>query len=309
MNGNLVKFLAERTLAGIVVLYVVASLTFLVMKAVPGGPFDREKNLPPAIKKNIEAKYGLDLPWHRQYLRYMKGIALLDLGPSYKYRSRTVGDILSETFPVSMKLGLWAFLLAVVLGVSAGTLAGLTPQSSYDKISMLSATVGISVPNFVLAGILLFVLAFKLRLFPSGLWEAPESVVLPALSLGLAPSAYIARLTRSSVLEVVHQPHVVTAKAKGAPGWLIVFKHILRSALTPVVTILGPLLAGLVTGSFVVEYMFALPGMGRYFVTAVTDRDYPLIMGVTLTYSALIVVANIIVDLLYTILDPRVKMG
>lgn len=308
MVGKLIRVFGKRVIAGVMVLYVVASLTFAVMKVVPGGPFDKEKELPPAIKKNIEAKYGLNLPGHKQYLRYLKGILLLDLGPSYKYRSRMVNDILRETFPVSMKLGVAAFIWAVFWGVSAGTAAGLKPQSGYDKIGMLSATVGVSVPNFVLASFLLFVFAFKLRLFPSGLWESADSIVLPAISLGFVPSAYIARLTRSSVLEIANQPYVITARAKGATEVAIVFKHILRSAITPVVTILGPLLAGLLTGSFVIEYMFAVPGMGKYFVTAVTDRDYPLIMGVTLTYSALIVIANIIVDFIYSILAPHVKL-
>lgn len=308
MIGKLIKFLVRRLMWGALVLFSVATLTFIAMKGVPGGPFDREKNFPEAIKRNIEERYGLNLPWHKQYGRYIVGIAKGDLGPSLKYRSRRVNDILAETFPVSMILGLLAFVFSVTIGVSAGTWAGLRPGRAADKIGMLAATLGISTPNFVLGTLLILLFAFYWRFFPPALWEGSFSMVLPAITLGFGPAAYIARLTRSSVIDVAQLPHVTAARAKGVPPRSVVSKHILRSAIVPVVTILGPLLAALVTGSFVVEYMFAIPGMGKYFITAVTDRDYPLIMGVTLTYSALIVAANIVVDLLYGILDPRVSV-
>ena len=308
MKGKLLMFLVKRFLWGVVVLFVVATLTFIAMRGVPGGPFDKEKNFPEAVKKNIEARYGLNLPWYRQYTRYMAGILKLDLGPSLKYRARRVNDILADTFPVSMELGLLGFLFAVLVGVGAGTWAGLKPGRAADKGGMLLATLGISVPNFILGTLLIVLFALVLKIFPPALWEGTGSIVLPAITLGFAPAAYIARLTRSSVLDVAGMPHVMVARAKGVPARQVVVKHVLVSAVVPVVTVLGPLLAALVTGSFVVEFMFAIPGMGKYFITAVTDRDYPLIMGVTLTYSALIVLANIAVDLLYAILDPRVSI-
>jgi len=308
ISGKIFKFLIKRIAWGIVVLFTVATLTFIAMKGVPGGPFDKEKNFPEAIRINIEARYGLNLPWHRQYARYMVGIAKGDLGPSLKYRSRRVNDILAETFPVSMILGMLAFAFSVAVGVSAGIWAGLRPGRAADKGGMLLATLGISLPNFVLGTLLILLFSLHWRFFPPALWEKARSMILPAIALGFGPGAYIARLTRSSVIEVSGMPHVTVARAKGVSPTRVVVKHMLRSAIVPVVTILGPLLATLVTGSFVIEYMFAIPGMGKFFITAVTDRDYPLIMGVTLTYSALIVFANIAVDLLYGILDPRVEV-
>lgn len=308
MKSNIPIFLVKRIVWGAAVLFAVATLTFMAMKAVPGGPFDKDKQVPEAIKKNIEAKYGLDLPWYRQYARYMYGIAKLDLGPSYKYRARRVNDILADTFPVSMILGLLAFVFSVVLGVGAGIWAGLRQGRAADKGGMLVATLGISVPNFVLGTVLILLFALKLNLLPAALWEGWYSTLLPAVTLGFGPAAYIARLTRSSVLDVMGMPYLTAVRAKGVGPARIVVKHVMRSAIVPVVTIMGPLLAALVTGSFVVEYMFGIPGMGKYFITAVTDRDYPLIMGVTMTYAALIVVANIVVDMLYGILDPRVSI-
>lgn len=308
MKGKLPIFLLKRFIQGVAVLFVVATLTFIAMKAVPGGPFDQDKSFPEAVKKNIEARYGLDLPLHKQYIRYMVGLAKFDLGPSLKYRSRRVNDILADTFPVSMALGALAFLFAAVLGITAGTWAGLKPRSFADKGGMFVATLGISTPHFVLGTLLILLFAMSWKILPPGLWEGPRSLVLPALTLGFGPAAYIARLTRASVLDVTGMPHVTAAMAKGVPRSRIIIKHILTGAIVPVVTVMGPLLAMLVTGSFVVEFIFAIPGMGKYFITAVTNRDYPLIMGVTMTYSALIVIANIVVDLLYGILDPRISI-
>ena len=308
MKQGIWIFLARRLLLVIPVLWVVATLTFIVIRLVPGGPFDREKAFPPAIKANIEAKYGLNLPWHKQYLRYMHMIVTGDMGPSLKYRARNVNDILADTFGVSARLGGWAFLFTIVIGITAGTWAGLKPGSIADKGGMFVATVGVSTPSFVLATLFILLFAVRLGWFPSALWEGPSSVVLPAIALGFGPAAYIARLVRSSVLEVSGAKHVVAARARGIKRSKLITKYILAGALPPVVTVLGPLLAALVTGSFVIEYIFAVPGMGKYFITAVTNRDYPLIMGVTLVYTALVVIANVVVDVLYTFMDPRVEV-
>ncbi len=308
MKQSVWAFLTRRLLWAIPVLWAVATLTFVVMRLVPGGPFDREKAFPPAVKANIEARYGLDLPWWKQYLRYMGMIVEGDLGPSLKYRSRRVNDIIADTFPVSARLGAWAFLFTLLVGICAGTWAGIRPGGAADKGGMFLATLGISTPSFVLATVLILVFAVHLGWFPAALWEGSSSVVLPAVALGFGPAAYIARLVRSSVIEASSAPHVAAAKSRGLPRYGLVTKYILAGALPPVVTVLGPLLAALVTGSFVIEYIFAIPGMGKYFITAVSDRDYPMIMGVTLVYSALIVFANVAVDLAYSALDPRVEV-
>ncbi len=301
-------FILRRLLWAVPVLWAVATLTFVMMHLVPGGPFDREKKLPPEIKANIEAKYHLDKPFAVQYGLYLKGLLKGDLGPSYKYLGRTVNDVIADTLPVSIQLGALALFIALVLGLLAGMASGAFAQTAWDKTSMFFATAGISIPNFVLGAFLILVFSHQFKLFPPALWEDARSVVLPAFALGLAPAAYIARLTRSSILEEKHRDYVRTARAKGLPETTILFRHVLKNAITPVITVLGPLAATLVTGSFVIEFIFSVPGMGKFFITAVTNRDYPLIMGVTLVYALLVVLANLLVDLFYTVIDPRIQL-
>ncbi len=304
----MIRVAARRIGWGLTVLWAVATLTFLLLRVVPGGPFDTEKQLPPEILANIEAKYHLDEPAWQQYLRYLGGVAVGDLGPSFKYVGRDVADILAETFPVSFTLGLVALVLAVVVGLTFGILAGEWAGTGIDRGGMVVATAGVALPNFVLGALLVLIVSHRWHLLPPALWEGPRSLVLPAATLGLGPAAYIARLTRSSLLDVARHEYLRTAHAKGLTRGMVLFKHQLPNALMPVVTVLGPLAATLVTGSFVVEYLFAIPGMGRFFITAVTNRDYPLIMGATLLYAALLVVANFLVDLAYAWLDPRVRI-
>lgn len=303
----MILYVLKRLFWSVPVLWLVATLTFAIMHAVPGGPFDREKKLPPKIKANVEAKYHLDEPLWKQYGIYLNGLLRGDLGPSYKYLGRTVNDVIADTFPVSMQLGLLAVAIALILGVAVGTLAAVG-GGWVDRVHLLLATVGISVPSFVLGAFLVLVLAHWLHLFPPALWEDPLHAVLPALTLGLGPAAYIARLTRSAVLEVADQDFVRTARAKGCSEWTVIRRHLLRNALAPVITLIGPLTAALVTGSLIVEYIFSIPGMGRFYITAVTNRDYPLIMGVTLIYAALIVLANLLVDVINALLDPRIRL-
>lgn len=293
---------------GLAVLWAVATLTFVLLRLAPGGPFDSEKQLPPEIVANIEAKYHLDESVPRQYLRYLTGLARGDLGPSFKYVGRDVADILAETFPVSFALGGAALAIALVLGLALGILAGERPDTKLDRAAMTLATAGVAIPNFVLGAVLVLIVSHRWHLLPPALWEGPRSIILPALTLGLGPAAYIARLTRSSLLETAGHDYLRTARAKGLSERAVLWVHQLPNALMPVVTIVGPLAAALVTGSFVVEYLFAVPGMGRFFITAVTNRDYPLIMGVTLVYAVWLIVANFAVDLAYAWLDPRVSV-
>ena len=302
------RYFFKRVLYGVPVLIVVATLTFIFMHLVPGGPFDTEKKLPPEIIANIEAKYHLDESLITQYLLFLKQIAQGELGPSYKYIGRDVADILKDTFPVSLVLGLCAMLVVVGVGIPTGILSAYWQNSLLDRICVLLATLGISVPSFVLGTVLVWGLSHKWHVFPPALWEEPRHVILPSLALGLPFAGYIARLTRSSVLEVLSSDYIRTARAKGMTEPVVLFKHTLKNAIYPIVTVIGPLTAGLVTGSFVIEFIFSIPGMGRFFITAVTNRDYPLIMGVTLVYAVLIVLANIFVDMIYAYLDPRVKI-
>ena len=297
----------SRLLWSVPVLFLVATLTFAIMHAVPGGPFDKEKKLPPEIKANVEAKYHLNEPLWRQYVLYLAGLIEGDLGPSYKYLGRTVNDVIADTLPVSAELGVLALLIATVLGVGSGTLAAVKGGSA-DRVNIILATLGISVPSFVLGALLVLLFSNTLHLLPPALWENPRNAILPALTLGLAPAAYIARLTRSAIREVLAQDFIRTARAKGLSEGTIIRRHLLRNALTPVVTILGPLTAGLITGSLVVEYLFSIPGMGKFYITAATNRDYPLIMGVTLVYAVFIILGNLAVDLINSLLDPRIRL-
>lgn len=305
---QMLRFVIKRLMWGIPVLVTVATITFVMMHVVPGGPFDKEKKLPPEIAANVEAKYHLDKPIYQQYLLYISGLATGDLGPSYKYVGRSVRDVIGDSLPVSLQLGLLALLIAVGLGVSSGIMAAARPNSLGDHTSMFLATAGIATPNFVLGAVFILIFAHASKLFPPALWEGWRHMVLPALTLGLSPAAYIARLTRASILEVTGKDYIRTVKAKGFGEGYILLTHVLKNSIPPVVTILGPLTATLVTGSFVVEFIFSVPGMGKFFITAVTNRDYPLIMGVTLVYAVLIVLANMLVDILYALLDPRVRV-
>lgn len=298
----------KRILSAIPVLWIVASLTFLMVRIVPGGPFDLDKALPPEIVANIKAKYHLDRPIPEQYFLYMARLCQGDLGVSYKYANRTVNDILIDAFPVSLQLGIAGLAIAICIGVPLGTAAALKRGSFMDGACMLVASLGVSVPSFVVGAVLIFVFGIWLKVLPVALWESWRHMILPALTLAASPTAYLARLTRSSVLEVLEKDWVRTARCKGLGFWQTVRAHVLRNALIPVVTVLGPLSAILITGSFVVEYIYAIPGMGRFFITAVTNRDYDLIIGTTLVFGLLLIITNAMVDIAYMYLDPRIKV-
>ncbi|MDP6335457.1 MAG: ABC transporter permease [Nitrospinaceae bacterium] len=304
----MLRYFFKRVLHGIPVLIVVATLTFIIMRLVPGGPFDEEKKLPPEILANIQAKYHLDQPVITQYLLYLKQLAQGDMGPSYKYIGRDVTDIISDTFPVSITLGLLAMFVVVGVGVPAGMWSAYRQNSMVDRVCVFFAMLGVSIPSFVLGTVLVWLMSHKLHWFPPALWEGPRHMTLPALALGAPFTGYIARLTRSAVLEVLASDYIRTARAKGLSESVVLLKHALKNSIYPIVSVIGPLTAGLVTGSFVIEFIFSIPGMGSFFITAVTNRDYPLIMGVTLVYAVLIVLANIMVDIIYMWLDPRVQV-
>jgi oligopeptide transport system permease protein len=300
-------FLLTRLLHGLMVLWVVATLTFVLLRVTPGGPFDRERRLPAEVLANISAKYHLNEPWLAQYARYLKGIVKGDLGPSYKYLDRSVRDIIAATLPISALLGILALAFALLLSFPVGVSAAVYHNSWVDRCCMFLATLGVSSPHFILGGLMIWLFSLHLGWFQAGRWGSASSVVLPTVTLAAAPASYLSYLVRSNLLETLGEDFIRTARAKGLKESAVVFKHALRHSLIPVLTVLGPLSAALVTGSFVVEYVFAIPGMGRFFITAVTDRDYPLIMGVTLVYTAILVCANLAVDLFYSFIDPRIK--
>lgn len=304
----MLRYLLSRLLNSGIVLLAIITITFLLMHAIPGGPFTGERNLPAAVLKNIEARYHLDDPLWRQYGDYLANLIRFDLGPSFKYAGRTVNDIIRESFPVSLQLGLISIGLALLLGIPAGSLAALRQNRWQDYVTMGLATLGVSVPGFVVAALLIYVFAIKLSLLPAALWEGAEYMVLPALALAAHPMAFIARLTRSSMLEVLSQDYIKTARAKGLPSIIILYRHALKNALIPVVTYVGPMAAGILTGSFIIETIFAIPGLGRHFVTSIYNRDYTVILGITVFYSILVIGLNLVVDLVYPLLDPRIKL-
>ncbi|MBS2002336.1 MAG: ABC transporter permease [Candidatus Obscuribacterales bacterium] len=305
----MISLIVKRVLLAIPVLWIVASITFVLVRIVPGGPFEGDKALPPEIVANLKAKYHLDRPVPEQYMFYMERLAHGDLGISYKYVGRTVNDILSDAFPVSLQLGGAGLLLAICFGVPLGTIAAVKRGSAADFAAMFLSTAGISVPGFVIGALLIFIFGIWLKILPVALWESPRHMILPALTLAVSPAAYLARLTRASVLEILEKDWVRTARSKGLSADKTVVKHVLRNALVPIATVLGPLTAILVTGSFVVEFMYAIPGMGRFFITAVSNRDYDLIMGTTLVFAVLLIISNTIVDIVYLILDPRMQVS
>ena len=300
------RYVLRRIGSALVILWVIISITFVLMHAIPGGPFTSEKKLPPQVKASIEAKYHLDDPLWKQYADYIGGVVTGDLGPSYKYEGRSVNDIIGESFPVSAQLGLLALCVAIVGGIAAGAISAMRPNGIIDYVITFISTLGISVPTFIIGAVLVYVVGFELRWLPVEMWRGPSYMILPVLTLAAQPMAFIARLTRSGLLDVYQQEYIRTARAKGLGAWNILIRHALGNAILPVITYIGPLAASLLTGSFIVETIFAIPGLGQYFVTSIYNRDYTVILGVTVFYSTLIVVLNIIVDMIYPIIDPRV---
>lgn len=304
------NYILKRLVSSLVTLWVVITVTFFMIHALPGGPFDGEKALPPQVKANMEAKFGLDKPLSKQYTMFLNNLVVhRDLGPSIKYEGRTVNDIIDYSFPASAKLGIVSVIVAVVIGAYLGIVAALNQGKWQDRLTMVIATLGITVPSFVLATSLIYLFAVKLGWLPAVGFDGPLNYIMPVIALSGYSISYVARLTRSSLLDVIRQDYVRTAKAKGLSKNVVIYKHALRNALIPIVTYIGPLTAGILTGSFVVEKIFAIPGLGREFVTSIYNRDYMVIMGLTIFNSALLVAANFLVDILYAAIDPRVKLG
>ena len=289
------------------VLFIIATMTFFMLRLAPGGPFDSEKSVTPEIRKNLESYYGLNKPLYRQYYDYLANVVKGDLGPSFKYPNRTVNELIGESFPISAELGFWSLLVALTVGLPAGIISSLRPNTAMDYIPNSLAMAGICVPNFVLGPLLVLIFALTLGWARVSGWDEPIDRVLPALTLGAAYAAYIARLTRGGMLEIFSQDFIRTARAKGASPLRIILKHAMRGGLLPVVSYLGPAVAGLITGSFVVETIFQIPGLGRYFVNAAFNRDYTMVLGAVLFYGALIVVFNLIVDVVLVWMNPRLK--
>ncbi len=308
MNSKTFLYILKRIGLAILTVWVVITVTFFVMRMVPGGPFVGEKATTPAAQAALEAKYGLDKPLSEQYFTYLKDIVTkFDFGPSLKQRGREVIDIISDGLGTSAKLGVTAAFIALVVGVVLGSVAALRRNKIIDKIIMVVTTAFVSMPSFIMGTLLLLVFALKLGLVPAN-GTTTEGLILPVITLSLYPMAYITRLTRSSMLDVLGQDYIRTAKAKGVSGTNIIFKHALKNSLIPVITYFGPMLAYIVTGSLVVEQIFAVSGIGRAFVNSITNRDYTLIMGTTIVLAALIVVMNLVSDILYKVVDPRINL-
>jgi oligopeptide transport system permease protein len=326
----MIRFLAHRLMWFVITLFVVTSVSFVLMRSVPGGPFDTEREQDAAIKANIEARYHFDWSLTRQFFQYtgpfnldekglfgsgedkgtqkFGGVLTGDFGPSFRYKDFTVNDIIGQSLPISMLLGVVAMMWALALGISAGIASALRRGSGLDLTMRLAATAGIALPNFVIAGFLIILFVFMIPLFPVAGWGTLKHMMLPGFCLGLVYAAYIARLTRTGMLEILSQDHIRTAHAKGLAPGTVIMRHALKGGLLPVVSYLGPATAGILTGSLVIERIFNIPGMGTHFVNSALNRDYTLALGVTILYTALVSSFNIFVDLAYSLLDPRIKL-
>ena len=302
------KYILKRAIMSLITAFLVATLTFFVMNMVPGGPFLSEKAVTPQAQAAMEAKYGLDKPLFQQYTTYMTGILKGDFGLSIKKRGRTVSQIIGTKFPVSAKVGGIALILAVCTGIPLGAVAAFNRGKFIDNLLVVLSTAGIAIPSFLSSTILIYIFTTKLKWLPSlGLKDA-QSYIMPVVALALYPTFYMARLMRSSMLDVMGQDYMRTAKAKGVTTFKAIFKHALRNAILPVITYLGPLLAALMTGSFIIEKIFNIPGLGSEFVSSITSRDYPMIMGTTIFLAVFIIIMNLFVDIAYAIVDPRIKL-
>ncbi|MCT4509387.1 MAG: ABC transporter permease [Tepidibacter sp.] len=303
MGGYIVK----RLISMLITLFFIITITFVLMHTIPGGPFTGEKKLPPEIEAALNEKYHLNEPVFVQYTNYLKNILKGDLGPSYQIKGETVNHIIAQTFPASAQLGVIAISIILLIGVPLGVIAALKQGTWVDSGVMFIAILGVTIPSFVIATLMIYTFAVKVHILPAARWGTWKHMIMPSIALASYSFAFIARLTRSSMLEVVSQDYIRTARAKGLSEGVVIFKHALKNALIPIVTYIGPLAAGLLTGSFVIEKIFAVPGLGRSFVESITNRDYTLIMGVTIFYAVFLVGMILIVDLLYGLIDPRIK--
>ena len=318
---NILKFLIKRIAMGLVTLWLVITITFFLIHMLPGDPFQSEKAIPPKVKENLMAKYHLDRPLGEQYVEYLKNIAKGDLGASMKVRGRTVNDVIKKSFLTSADLGARSIIFALALGIPLGIIASLKRGKYQDRLAMIVAIIGISVPSFVLAGLMqkyfvdvhngILIDQYNLplvRILLSG-WDRPEKKILPVVALGLYTVALIARLLRDKMIEVMGQDYIRLAIAKGVKPKNIVFRHALRNAILPIITIMGPTIAAVLTGSFVIEKMFSIPGLGKYFVDSINDRDYTMVLGVTVFYAIFLIIMMILVDIIYVLVDPKIKLG
>jgi oligopeptide transport system permease protein len=304
----MLKYILKRLVYIVAALFVIVTLTFFLMRIAPGSPFASEKSLPPEIEAALQEEYGLDNPWYIQYKDYLVSTAQFDFGESMKYKGRSTNDMIAESFPISLTLGVEAMILAVGLGILVGVVTALYHNKTPDYVGTTIAVLGISVPSFILAGLLQYFVGLKMQLLPISGWNGFIYSIMPALAIAITHMGFIAKLVRSSMLEQNSSEYVKMARAKGLGKWTTVFKHTLRNALLPVITYLGPLFAGVITGSFIVEQIFAIPGLGKYFVTSITNRDYTVIMGTTVFYSIILLFAVLIVDIIYGFVDPRINL-
>lgn len=304
----MIKYLVKKGVILLVSLFLVTTLTFVLMHSIPGDPFVQDKAIPEEVLKALHKHYGLDQPLYVQFGKYLNGVLHFQLGPSFKYEGRTVNDIISDGFPVSFYLGMESLIIAVFGGIFLGSIAALNHLRWKDHLTMVIAVIGISVPSFILASFLQYFLAMKLDLLPVARWGSFSQTIMPAVSLAALPMAFIARLTRANMVEVMQQDYIQTAKSKGLNSFQIIVRHVTRNALLPVVTYLGPLAAAVMTGSFAIEKIFGIPGLGQWFVTSITNRDYTVIMGTTIFYSAILMLCVLLVDCLYCFIDPRIQL-
>ncbi|CAM3600673.1 oligopeptide ABC transporter permease OppB [Parendozoicomonas haliclonae] len=305
----MLKFIIKRLAVAIPTLLVLITISFFLMQAAPGSPFTGERNLPPEIMKNIEAKYNLDKPLWQQYLYYLRDLSQGDLGPSFKYRDYSVNDLVEQSFPVSLQIGAVAFVLTVLVGVTIGTIAALKQNTFLDYFIMALAMTGVVLPSFVIAPLLVLTFAIGLGWFPAGGWNGGEwqHMVLPVTAMAIMYMASIARIQRGSMIEVLNSNYIRTARAKGLPWRIIITRHAMRPSLLPVVSYLGPAFVGIITGSVVVETVFGLPGIGQHFVNGALNRDYSLVLGLTIIIGSLTILFTAIVDILYAVIDPKIR--
>ena len=308
MDSKLALYIVKRVLLAIFTVFLVITITFFAMKAIPGGPFLSEKAATPAVTAALEAKYGLDKPVFEQYTTYLGDVLRLDFGPSIKNRGRNVSDLLFEGFAVSGRNGIIAATIAIIVGLCLGALAAVFHNKWIDNVIMVCSTACIAMPSFVIASILLLAFCVEMPIFPAT-GTTPAGLVLPIISLSLYPMSYITRLTRSSMLDVLGQDYIRTARAKGVAPSKVLFKHALKNAVTPVITYVGPMIAFILTGSLVVEKIFAVPGLGKYFFSSIINRDYPMVMGTTIFLAVLMVIMTLISDIMYKVFDPRVDLS